>query len=50
MTRSVKLGPDTLAAVRTALADDGQVVEIVGVIAASNMVSRVIVALDVEPE
>ena len=50
MTRSVKLGSETLATVRAALADDGQVVEIVGVIAAYNMVSRVIVALDVEPE
>jgi alkylhydroperoxidase family enzyme len=50
MTRSVTLGPDTLAAARGALADDRQVVEIVGAIAAYNMVSRVLVALDVEPE
>jgi alkylhydroperoxidase family enzyme len=50
MTRSVAPGPDTLAAARAALADDRQVVEIVGVIATYNMVSRVLVALDVEPE
>ncbi|MEO8305808.1 MAG: carboxymuconolactone decarboxylase family protein [Betaproteobacteria bacterium] len=50
MTRTVQLGPTTLAAARDALADDGQLVEIVGVIAAYNMVSRVIVALEIEPE
>jgi len=50
MTRAVKLGPDTLKAARAALADDRHVVEIVGAIATYNMVSRVLVALNVEPE
>jgi alkylhydroperoxidase family enzyme len=50
MTRSVRLGPDTLAVARTALRSDRHVVEIVGVIAAYNMVSRFLVALEVDPE
>ena len=50
MTRAVHVGGATMAAVRAALADDRHVVEIVGVIAAYNMVSRFLVALGVEPE
>jgi len=50
MTRSVRVRRATLDAARAALADDRQMVEMVGVIAAYNMVSRFLVALDVEPE
>jgi len=35
---------------RTALADDARLVELVATIASYNMVSRVIVALGIEPE
>ena len=50
MTRTVEVSPATMDAVRAALADDRHVVEIVGVIATYNMVSRFLVALRVEPE
>jgi alkylhydroperoxidase family enzyme len=50
MTRSVTVDARTMAAVRAAVANDRQVVEIVGVIATYNMVSRFLVALGVEPE
>jgi alkylhydroperoxidase family enzyme len=50
MTRDVRVSAATMAAVRAALANDRHVVEIVAVIATYNMVSRFLVALDVEPE
>jgi alkylhydroperoxidase family enzyme len=50
MTRQVKVSDSTFAAVRAILPDDGQIVELVGVIAAYNMVSRFLAALEIEPE
>jgi alkylhydroperoxidase family enzyme len=50
MTRSVSVRDATMASVRVALPDDRQVVEIVAVVAAYNMVSRFLVALGVDPE
>ena len=50
MTRTVEVSPATTDAVRAAFAIDRHVVEIVGVIATYNMVSRFLVALGVEPE
>lgn len=50
MTRGVAVSDATLAAARNALGADRLVVEAVGVIAAYNMVSRVLVALGVGPE
>jgi len=50
MTRAVEVSASTMTCVRNALASDRQVVEIVGVIATYNMVSRFLVALGVEPE
>ncbi|WP_333659586.1 hypothetical protein [Meiothermus cerbereus] len=50
MTRAVRVGDETFRAVQSALPDATQVVELVGVIAAYNMVSRFLVALDILPE
>ena len=50
MTRRVKVCDATFAAVRAALANEQQLVELVGVVSAYNMVSRFLVALDVNPE
>lgn len=50
MTRSVEVTEATFAAARSALADDRRLVELIGTIAAYNMVSRVIVALAIEAE
>lgn len=50
MTRTVEVTDATFSAVGDALGDDRQLVELVGVIAAYNMVSRFLVALGVEPE
>jgi len=50
MTRSVRVDDATFDAARAALADDARLVELVATIAAYNMVSRVIVALGIEPE
>jgi alkylhydroperoxidase family enzyme len=50
MTRDVEVSAATMAAVRGALNDDRQVVEIVAVVAAYNMVSRFLVALGIEVE
>ena len=50
MTRNVKVSDATFAAVRLQLNDDRQLVELVGVIATYNMVSRFLVALEVDPE
>ena len=50
MTRAVQVNDSTFAALREALPDDRSQVELVGVIAAYNMVSRFLVALGIEPE
>jgi alkylhydroperoxidase family enzyme len=50
MTRKVEVSDATFAAVRAAIPNEQQVVELVGVIATYNMVSRFLVALGVEPE
>lgn len=50
MTRNVKVSDATFAAVRSQLSDERQVVELVGVIATYNMVSRFLVALEVDLE
>ena len=50
MTRDVRVRPQTLAAARAAVPGDRHLVELVGVIATYNMVSRFLVALEVEPE
>lgn len=50
MTRAVQVSDGTFAAAKNALPDDQSLVELVGVIAAYNMVSRFLVALEVEPE
>jgi len=50
MTRQVKVSEETFAAARKALGNDQLMVELVGVIATYNMVSRFLVALGVEPE
>jgi alkylhydroperoxidase family enzyme len=49
MTRQVAVGDGTFAAVHAALGDR-ETVELVGVIATYNMVSRFLVALGIEPE
>jgi alkylhydroperoxidase family enzyme len=50
MTRRIKVNPDTLLEVRRILANDQQVVELIAVIAAYNMVSRILIATGVEIE
>ncbi len=50
MTAHVQVTDETFAALRAAIPNDQHVVELVGVIAAYNMVSRFLVALGVEPE
>lgn len=50
MTRHVRVDASVLDEVRAALHDDRQVVELVGVVAAYNMVSRFLVALEIDPE
>ncbi|RIH74889.1 carboxymuconolactone decarboxylase family protein [Meiothermus hypogaeus] len=50
MTRNVRVDDETFALVKATWPDPRQVVELVGVIAAYNMVSRFLVALEVEPE
>lgn len=50
MTAAVQVGDDTFAALRAALASEQQVVELIGLVAAYNMVSRFLVALHVQPE
>ena len=50
MTRTVEVSRATMNSVRAVLANDRQLVELVGVIATYNMVSRFLVALRVEPE
>jgi alkylhydroperoxidase family enzyme len=50
MTREVRVADATFAAAREALQSDQLIVELAGVIATYNMVSRFLVALGVEPE
>ena len=50
MTRDVTVSDATFDAARAALGSDRLMVEAVGVIACYNMVSRFLVALDVQPE
>jgi alkylhydroperoxidase family enzyme len=50
MTRNVQVSDSTFERVRSALSDTRQVVELVGVIATYNMVSRFLVALEVDLE
>ena len=50
MTRSVTVKNETFALVVKALGNAQTVIELVATIAAYNMVSRFLVALDVEPE
>lgn len=50
MTRTVRVSEETFALARAALASDQTVVEMIGVIAAYNMVSRFLVALEIETE
>lgn len=50
MTRTVAVADATFARVLRQLDDDRQLVELVGVVAAYNMVSRFLVALGIEPE
>ena len=50
MTRNVQVSDVTFDSVREALPDARTVTELVGVIATYNMVSRFLVALEVEPE
>jgi alkylhydroperoxidase family enzyme len=50
MTRQVQVSESTFAAVQDALPDHQLIVELVGVIASYNMVSRFLVALGIEPE
>ncbi len=49
-TRAVKIDDATFEAARQALGDDRQLFELVTVIAAYNMVSRILVAFDIPPE
>lgn len=50
MTRSVKVAEATMSTVSDALQNDRHLVELIGVIATYNMVSRYLVALGIEPE
>lgn len=50
LTLDTTIADPTFAAARECLDDDRQLVELVGVISAYNMVSRVLVAFDIEPE
>ena len=50
MTRNVTVRPATFAAARAILRDDGEMVELVGLVSTYNMVSRFVVALDIHPD
>ena len=50
LTLDAAITEPTFAAARARLPDDRQLVELVGVISAYNMVSRILVAFDIEPE
>lgn len=49
MTRQVKVDADTFARARAVLGSDALMFELIGVIAAYNMVSRILVAVDLKP-
>jgi alkylhydroperoxidase family enzyme len=49
MTKNVKVSDATFAAAREALGSDKLLVELAGVIAAYNMVSRFLVAFELHP-
>lgn len=50
MTRTVRVSDETFTRARAALSDDQALVETIGVVAAYNMVSRFLVALEIETE
>lgn len=50
MTRAVRVSKETMQAVKQVLDSDQQLVELVGIIATYNMVSRFLVALEIELE
>lgn len=50
MTRNVQVTPATFDAIRRALGDEQQLVELVAVISAYNMVSRFLVAFEIVPD
>lgn len=50
MTRDVRVSDATFALVQAALPNEQQIVELIGIIASYNMVSRFLVALEIEPE
>lgn len=50
MTRQIKVSDTTFAAVKKVLPNDQHITELIGVIATYNMVSRYLVALEIEPE
>jgi alkylhydroperoxidase family enzyme len=50
MTRNVQVSDSTFERVQSALSDTRQIVELVGVIATYNMVSRFLIALQVDLE
>lgn len=50
MTRAVRVRDATFARARAALANDQQLVELIGIVASYNMVSRFLVALEIAPE
>lgn len=50
MTRSIQVSQTTIQKLRQTLANDQSIVEMVGIIATYNMVSRFLVALGIEPE
>ena len=50
MTEGVSVDDTSFVLAKTALSSDQQMVELVGIIATYNMVSRFLVALDIEPE
>lgn len=49
MTRVVRVSDATFARARTALANDQQLIELIGIVASYNMVSRFLVALEITP-
>jgi alkylhydroperoxidase family enzyme len=50
MTRFIRVSDSTMEALKTALENDRQVMELIGIVATYNMVSRYLVALGIELE
>ncbi|WP_321370487.1 carboxymuconolactone decarboxylase family protein [uncultured Desulfuromusa sp.] len=50
MTQSIRVSKNTMDSVKAVLTSDQSLVELIGVIATYNMVSRYLVALEIEPE